>query len=190
MDHTLIEPETPRLRLRQWRESDLAPFAALVADPQVMEFFPATLSREESDALVARFVERIAQNGWGFWAAEHKESGELIGFTGLNAPAYPLPFSPCVEIGWRLARQWWGQGLASEAARASLAVGFERLGLDEIVSFTALPNRRSSAVMRRLGMREDPAGAFDHPLLAEGHPLRRHCLYRLDRAAWQARQGA
>ena len=183
-----IEPGTPRLRLRQWRESDLAPFAALTADPQVMEFFPATLSREESDALVARLAERIDANGWGFWAAEDKASSELIGFVGLNSPLYALPFSPCIEIGWRLAKRWWGQGLASEAARASLAVGFEQLGLQEIVSFTALANLRSRAVMKRLGMREDPAGAFDHPLVAEGHPLRRHCLYRLDRGTWaQAR---
>ncbi len=188
MEHAApIELDTPRLRLRAWREADLAPFAALVADPQVMEFFPATLSRAESDALVASFGERMARNGgWGFWAAEHKASGELIGFVGLNRPAYALPFGPCVEVGWRLARRWWGQGLASEAARASLAFGFGRLELDEIVAFTTLANARSRAVMARLGMAEDPSRGFDHPLLAEGHALRRHCLYAIGREAWRA----
>ncbi|WPH21225.1 GNAT family N-acetyltransferase [Variovorax paradoxus] len=177
----LIEFETPRLRLRQWQESDLAPFAALAADPLVMEFLLPVPTRAASDALAARIRARIAEQGWGLWAVEHKASGEFAGFTGLNVPLAALPFSPCVEIGWRFARQWWGQGLATEAARAALQVGFERLGFDEIVAFTALGNHRSAAVMERLGMREDVDGAFDHPAVPEGHALRRHRLYRIAR---------
>ncbi len=125
----LIEFETPRLRLRQWRESDLAPFAALAADPEVMAFLLPLPTRADSDALAERLKARIDENGWGFWAVEHKDSGEFAGFTGLNVPLAALPFSPCVEIGWRFARKWWGQGLASEAARGALQIGFERLGL-------------------------------------------------------------
>lgn len=176
-----IEFETPRLRLRQWRESDLAPFAALAADPEVMAFLLPVPTRADSDALVERFQARIAANGWGFWAVEHRNSGEFAGFTGLNVPLATLPFSPCVEIGWRFARKWWGQGLATEAARGALQVGFEQLGFDEIVAFTALGNLRSAAVMERLGMREDVAAAFDHPAVPEGHALRRHRLYRIGR---------
>ncbi|MDQ0587800.1 GNAT family N-acetyltransferase [Variovorax paradoxus] len=176
-----IEFETPRLRLRQWRESDLAPFAALAADPEVMAFLLPVATRADSDALAGSFKARIATNGWGFWAVEHKSSGEFAGFTGLNVPLATLPFSPCVEIGWRFARKWWGHGLATEAARAALQVGFERLGLEEIVAFTALGNLRSAAVMERLGMREDAGGAFDHPAVPEGHALRRHRLFRIGR---------
>lgn len=176
-----IEFETPRLRVRQWQGSDLAPFAALAADPLVMEFLLPLPTRAASDALAARIRARIAEQGWGFWAVEHKASGEFAGFTGLNVPLAALPFSPCVEIGWRFARKWWGQGLATEAAHAALQVGFERLGFDEIVAFTALGNLRSAAVMERLGMREDLDGAFDHPAVPEGHALRRHRLYRIAR---------
>jgi RimJ/RimL family protein N-acetyltransferase len=186
---TLIEFETPRLRLRQWRESDCAPFAAMAADPQVMEFLLPLPTRADSDAMVGRGRALIAAKGWGFWAVEHKATGEFIGFTGLNVPLATLPFSPCVEIGWRFARHTWGQGFASEAARGALQVGFERLGFDEIVAFTTLANRRSRAVMERLGMREDRDGEFDHPLVADGHPLQRHRLYRIGRAAWEASRG-
>ncbi|MGJ7606349.1 GNAT family N-acetyltransferase [Variovorax sp. LT1R20] len=185
----LIEFETPRLRLRQWRESDLAPFAAMAADPQVMEFLLPLPTRADSDAAVERARTRIAENGWGFWAVEHKATGEFIGFTGLNVPLATLPFSPCVEIGWRFARHTWGQGFATEAARGALQVGFERLGFDEIVAFTAVGNLRSAAVMERIGMREDVPGAFDHPVVPEGHTLRAHRLYRLGRAAWAATRG-
>jgi RimJ/RimL family protein N-acetyltransferase len=186
----LIEFDTDRLRLRQWREADCAPFAAMAADPQVMAFLLPLPTRADSDAMVERGRARIAENGWGFWAVEHKATGEFIGFTGLNVPVATLPFSPCVEIGWRFARHTWGQGFATEAARGALQVGFERLGFDEIVAFTAVGNLRSAAVMERLGMREDVAGAFDHPLVPEGHPLRRHRLYRLGRSAWAAARGA
>ncbi|MGF6351054.1 GNAT family N-acetyltransferase [Variovorax sp. W2I14] len=190
MTAPLIEFDTARLRLRQWRKSDCAPFAAMAADPEVMEFLLPLPTRADSDAMVERGRTRIAENGWGFWAVEHKATGEFIGFTGLNVPLAALPFSPCVEIGWRLARHAWGQGFATEAARGALQVGFERLGFDEIVAFTAVGNLRSAAVMERIGMHEDVAAAFDHPLVPEGHPLRRHRLYRLDRAAWAAARGA
>ena len=182
-----IEFETPRLRLRQWRESDLAPFAALAADPEVMAFLLPLPTRADSDALAERLKARIGENGWGFWAVEHKASGEFAGFTGLNVPLAALPFSPCVEIGWRFGRKWWGQGFASEAARGALQVGFERLGFAEIVAFTAVGNLRSAAVMERIGMHEDAAGAFDHPAVPEGHPLRRHRLYRIGRPPRQQR---
>ncbi|QNK71030.1 GNAT family N-acetyltransferase [Variovorax sp. PAMC26660] len=190
MKTELIEFDTPRLRLRQWRESDLAPFAAMAADPQVMEFLLPLPTRADSDAAVERARGLIASNGWGFWAVEHKASGEFIGFTGLNAPLATLPFSPCVEIGWRFARHAWGQGFATEAARGALQVGFDRLGLEEIVAFTAVGNLRSAAVMERIGMHEDVAGAFDHPLVPEGHALKRHRLYRISRAAWLASRNA
>lgn len=175
----LIEFETERLLLRQWADSDRAPFAALNADARVMEFFPALLSKAESDAMVNRCASMIQSRGWGFWAAELKETHEFIGFVGLNAPTYELPFSPCVEIGWRLALEHWGKGLASEAARGALNIGFNTLGLSEIVSFTAVNNLRSRAVMQRLHMQE--SSTFEHPLVPASSPLRLHCLYRLHR---------
>jgi len=178
-----IELDTVRLRLRQWRSSDLAPFAELNADPRVMEFFPSTLTREESDAAVSRWQSQIAERGWGFWAVEVRATGQFIGFVGLQVPLAPLPFAPCVEIGWRLAHAHWGKGYATEAARGALRAGFERLGLQEIVSFTAVNNRRSRAVMERLGMQETEA-TFQHPSVPEGSPLREHCLYRLTREQW------
>lgn len=178
-----IEVDTSRLHLRRWREADREPFAAINADPAVMEYFPALQSRAESDASIDAWQEHFAARGWGFWAAELIDSGEFIGFVGLSVPRYALPFSPCVEIGWRLARAYWGRGLATEAARASLRVGFERLGLEEIVALTALDNRRSRAVMERIGMRNADQD-FEHPAVPVGHPLRLHCLYRLSRSRW------
>jgi len=180
----LIQFETERLFLRQWRPADREPFAAMGEDPRVMEFFPALLSRAESDAAADRFESLLAERGWGFWAVERKATGRFIGFVGLNVPAAELPFSPCVEIGWRLAFDAWEQGFATEAARGSLHVGFETLGLDEIVAFTAVGNARSRAVMLRLGMHED-AATFPHPRVPEGSPLREHCLYRLSREEWK-----
>lgn len=153
------------------------------ADPVVMEFFPARLDREASGALAKRIETKITDRWWGLWAAELRASGEFIGFIGLQPPPQ-IPCSPCVEVGWRLARAHWGKGLATEGARAALRFGFERLGLDEIVSFTVPGNRRSRAVMERLGMREDTAGAFEHPNIPAGSPLRLHCLYRLSRERW------
>lgn len=173
----LIEVETERLCLRQWRLAEHEPFAAMNADPRVMEYFPATLTRTESDAMAEHCQLLIEERGWGFWAAEYKATHEFIGFVGLHTPSAELPFSPCVEVGWRLAFSHWGKGFASEAAKEALRVGFHSLGLNEIVSFTAVGNRRSRAVMERLGMWE--SGTFDHPHVPEGLGLRRHCLYRL-----------
>jgi ribosomal-protein-alanine N-acetyltransferase len=172
---------TARLTLREWRDEDRAPFAALNADPAVMEFFPAPLDRAASDAMLDRAAALLAERGWGLWAIEAPEG--FIGFAGLSVPRFEAAFTPCVEIGWRLARAAWGHGYATEAARAALAVGFGELDLDEIVSFTTVANSRSRAVMERLGMTRDPAEDFDHPSIAEGSPVRRHVLYRLGRAA-------
>ena len=178
---------TPRLLLRRWRDGDLDAFAALNADPEVMAFFPALLGRAESDALAARIREHFARHGFGLWAVEVPGVAEFVGFVGLSVPRFEAPFTPCVEIGWRLVRAHWGRGYATEAARAALDFGFRRLALDEVVSFTVPANRRSRAVMERLGMAHDPAEDFDHPTLPEGHPLRRHVLYRLARADWLGR---
>lgn len=175
----IIEFDTERLRLRQWQPSDRAAFAALNADPQVMAFFASPLTRVASDALADRCQCLIDERGWGFWAVESRVSGEFIGFVGLHTPSAELPFSPCVEVAWRLAVQHWRKGFATEAARGAIRVGFQVLGLDEIVSFTTLSNHRSRAVMLRLGMHE--SGAFDHPHVPQESCLRRHCLYRLSR---------
>jgi RimJ/RimL family protein N-acetyltransferase len=170
---------TDRLVLRRWRDEDRAPFAAMNADPEVMEHFPATLTSDESDALIDRIAAGFEQHGFGFWALEIAETGRFIGFTGLSVPRFQAHFTPAVEIGWRLTRSGWGHGYASEAARRALGFAFDDLGLDEVVSFTTRGNLRSQAVMERIGMTYDPAGDFDHPLLAEGHPFRRHVLWRM-----------
>jgi RimJ/RimL family protein N-acetyltransferase len=177
---------TARLRLRPWRDGDLPAFAALNADPRVMEHFPGTLSRAESDALVARNRDHFAAHGFGLWAVEVPGRAPFIGFVGLAVPRFEGPFTPCVEVGWRFAAEHWGQGYATEAASAVLAHAFGPLGLAEVVSFTAPANRRSRRVMERLGMTRLPADDFEHPGLPEGHPLRPHVLYRLSRAAWLA----
>ena len=179
----IIELDTSRLRLRQWRPSDREPFAALNADPLVMEFFPATQTRAASDASIDAWQSQFASQGWSNWALELRGSGDFIGFTGLSVPRRVLPFSPCVEVGWRLARAHWGRGYATEAARAALEAGFTRIGLAEIVSFTALGNLRSRAVMERIGMRNSNQD-FEHPGIPEGHALRGHCLYRIRREEW------
>jgi RimJ/RimL family protein N-acetyltransferase len=168
---------TERLLLRQWRDDDFAPFAELNADPEVMRHFPRTLSRAESDTLAERQRTLIAERGWGLWAVEAPEG--FIGFVGLSEPRFEAHFTPAVEVGWRLARHGWRKGYATEAARAAVAYGFDELGLEEIVSFTFVGNDRSRGVMERLGMTRDEADDFDHPVLAEGDPLRRHVLYRL-----------
>lgn len=173
-----VELGTTRLRLRRWRASDREPFATLNADPEVMRHFPGPLDRGQSDELVARIEAEFELRGYGLWALERRDAGELIGFTGLAAVPFEAGFTPAVEIGWRLARPAWGNGYATEAARAALAFGFDRLGLDEIVSFAVPGNTRSRSVMERIGMEHDPAGDFDHPGLPVGHPLSRHVLYR------------
>ncbi len=178
---------TQRLRLRSWRPADREPFAQLNGDPLVMAHFPAILSRAESDALLDRLAQNLNRRGFGFWAVEEQATGQLIGFVGLNIPGFEAHFTPAVEVGWRLARPFWGQGYATEAARCALKHGFEQLGLTEIVSFTVPDNWRSRAVMERLGMTHNPQEDFDHPLLP-GHRLERHVLYRLSQGDWQALQ--
>ena len=173
------EIETERLLLRRWRDTDREPFAAICADARVMEFFPSTQTREEADTVIDRLSSHIDRHGFGFWALEDRASGEFLGFAGLWNVSFTAAFTPAVEIGWRLAHRFWGKGYASEAARASLAFGFDTLRLPEIVSFAVLANQRSRRVMERIGMIHDPSGDFDHPKLPAGYPLRRHALYRL-----------
>jgi ribosomal-protein-alanine N-acetyltransferase len=173
--------ETSRLVLREWHTSDLAPFAALNADPKVMEHFPSCLTREESDDLVVRIEAHFGKHGFGLWAVEVRDAARFIGFVGLSTVWFESHFTPCVEIGWRLARAYWGCGYAPEAARAALRFGFETLGLDEIASFTVPANLKSRRVMEKIGMIRNPGDDFDHPSLPAGHPLRRHVLYRLVR---------
>ncbi|MBV9733587.1 MAG: GNAT family N-acetyltransferase [Verrucomicrobia bacterium] len=180
---------SPRLRLRPWRDEDLPVFAALNADPEVMEYMPKCLTREESDAMAARIREGLARCGFGLWAVEVFGVSEFVGFTGLSVPSYEAHFTPCVEIGWRLARKFWGFGYATEAARLALGYGFQVAGLEEIVSFTFVGNLRSRRVMERLGMTYSAGDDFEHPRLAEGHRLRPHVLYRIDRAGWERARG-
>jgi RimJ/RimL family protein N-acetyltransferase len=175
---------TPRLSLRQWRDDDLEPFAALNRDPEVMRYFPALMSRADSDALVEQQQALLQERGWGLWAVEVIGGAPFVGFVGLNVPRFEAHFTPAVEVGWRLAREHWGCGYATEAARAAVCIGFERLDLDEIVSFTVPANRPSRRVMERLGMTHAAAADFDHPHLPPDSPLRRHVLYRLTREQW------
>jgi len=174
-------PETERLLLRSWRDEDLAPFAAMNADPVVMEHFPSTLTRRESDALVVRITAQLDDLGYGLWALEVRDSGEFVGFTGLALQTFPAHFTPAVEVGWRLAQSAWGHGYATEAALAALEYGFTVAGLDEIVSMTAATNVRSQQVMQRIGMTHDPADDFDHPNVPDGHRVKPHVLYRIRR---------
>jgi len=177
---------TPRLLLRPWQESDRQPFRDLNADPRVMEFFPAPLTPQASDELFDRVHQHFARHGYGPFAAELVETHTFIGFIGLSIPAFDAPFMPAVEIGWRLAVDTWGQGLATEGARAVLDYGFNELELPAIVSFTTATNLRSRHVMEKLGMTYNPADDFDHPAIPEGHPQRPHVLYRLTRAQRQS----
>ncbi len=168
---------TPRLRLRQWQPSDLEPFALMSSDADVMRYYPAPWSREQSDAFAQRVKRLIDERGWGFWAVEERASGRFIGFVGLHAPSNDFPFSPCVEVGWRLAKPYWGLGYATEAAQSAISFGFQQLHLKELVAFTAITNLKSRAVMERLGMQFD--SEFDHPQVSVESVLRRHVLYRL-----------
>ena len=185
---------TPRLLLRPWRDDDVDAFAAMFDDPAVMAFLMPTRGRMSAcadadraaiDAIVDRVRAHFDQHGFGWWAAEFKETGAFIGFVGLATIPFEAHFTPAVEVGWRLASAYWGQGYATEGARAALAAAFTQLGLSEIVSITVPANARSRRVMERIGMMRDPNGDFDHPRLAEGDPLRRHVLYRISRAQWQ-----
>lgn len=171
--------QTERLILRPWKEEDLLPFSKLNADPQVMEFFPKTLSLEETTSVFNIFNERFRRDGFSFMATELRSTGEFIGFVGLNKPAFEAPFMPAVEIGWRIAASHWNKGYATEGARGALKFGFSELGLKEIVSFTAEINVRSIRIMEKINMIQDLKGTFMHPLVSEDSPLKKHVLYRI-----------
>jgi RimJ/RimL family protein N-acetyltransferase len=173
--------ETQRLLLREWLDADRGPFAALNADPRVSEHLVSPLTRAESDDLVDRIEECWRQRGYGLWAVERTDRAAFIGYVGLWPAEFDAPFTPAVEVGWRLAVEHWGHGFATEGGRAAVAYAFDVLGLGEIVSFTAGANTRSRQVMERLGMRRDPAGDFAHPSVPRGHRARSHVLYRLCR---------
>ena len=165
--------------LREWKESDFEPFAEMNADPEVMRYFLAPMTRSESLNTFGRLREEIAQRGWGVWAVEVE--GVFAGMVGLHVPDRPLPFSPCTEVLWRLRKEFWGRGIAHEAADQAVDYGFSKAGLDEIVAFTTPPNLRSIRLMERLGFKRDHLGDFDHPAVPVGHPLRRHVLYKKQR---------
>ena len=169
------EIRTARVHLRRLRALDADAFAALNADPRVMEFFPRPWSRTESDAVLARVCEAYKARGFAPYAAEI--GGTFAGVVGLSVPGFEAPFTPCVEILWRLRRQFWGRGYATEAAAAVLAMAFDSLALPEVLAFATVANRKSTRVMEKIGMTRDVNGDFDHPLVAEPH-LRRHVLYR------------
>lgn len=179
-EQSIIELRTERLLLRQWTNNDFEPFYRMNSDKAVMEFFPKCLSREQSDQAADRIQSFISKHGWGFWAVELIGQEKFIGFVGLNIPTAALPFSPCVEIGWRLAKSYWGKGYATEAARASLNCAFSALNLDEVVSFTPVINRRSQAVMKKTGM-ADTTDNFHHPVIERSHSLSEHVLYKITR---------
>ena len=169
---------TARLVLRPWQEADRAPFAAMNADPDVMEHFPEVWTPAVSDARIDRFRVDAARQGFGMFAVEDRTTRTFVGMVGLDVPAWDAPFMPAVEIGWRLARPWWGQGIAEEAARDVISWAFGTLRLPRIVSFTAPANARSWRLMERIGMTRE--GIFEHPALPKGHSLRTHVLYALD----------
>ena len=174
-----MDIETARLLLRNWRTEDFEPFARMNQDPLVMRVFPATLPTEESREKAERSARVLAEQGWGCWAVELKAEAAFIGFIALAEPSFEAHFTPCVEIGWRLANEYWGRGLAPEGARAVLDLAFDRLGLEEVVSFTSATNAPSRRVMEKLGMSRDPADDFDHPRIPPDHLLCRHVLYRI-----------
>ncbi len=180
--------QTERLLLRRWQESDFEPFAALNADPEVMRHFPKTLSPEETRALIQRIENRFEEDSFGLWAVEVCDNGEFIGFVGLWRPTFEAHFTPCVEIGWRLARHSWGNGFAPEAAREVLKFAFDNIGLDEIVAMTAVPNKNSMRVMEKIGMIRDPRDNFKHPFLEDGHPLQEHVLYRISKSEFSSKK--
>ena len=183
----MIILQTPRLILRTWEDSDIEPFSAMNQDPEVMKFFPSLLTPEESASRVDWQRRHFQEHGFCCYAMELKSTGEFIGFVGLAVPLFEAPFMPAVEIGWRIARSHWNQGYATEAAKYVLSHAFNDLNLQEVVSFTAVPNKTSQRVMEKIGMTHDPKDDFDHPKLAEGHPLKRHVLYRITAAQIQAK---
>lgn len=173
--------ETDRLILRKWREEDLDPFSLINADARVMEYFPYRLTREEIQAFIERSNKQIDDHGYGLFACELKDAGIFLGCVGLAIPTFEADFTPCVDIGWRLAFDYWGRGYATQAAKAVLKFGFEAVGLNEILSWTVPENIRSRNVMERIGMKQDKASSFYHPRLPEGHPLSLHLLYRISK---------
>lgn len=179
---------TARLRLRPWRDEDLEPFAGLNADPRVREFFPSLQTHQESADSMRRIRDHWQRRGYGLWAVDVIGGAPFIGFIGLAVPSFDAAFMPCVELGYRLAFEHWGQGYATEGSRAALDFGFNSLGPPEIVAMTAVGNERSRRVMERLGMRRNPADDFDHPNIVAGHPLRRHVLYRVAARDWTRRR--
>lgn len=185
-----MEIRTDRLLLRRWREADREPFAEMNADPDVMRYMIASLSRDESHAFIDRIEEGFDIWGFGLWAVEVPGERDFVGFTGLWPPSFEAHFTPAIEIGWRLCRDSWGKGYATEAARAALGFGFDHAGLEEIVSFTIPANIASIAVMERLGMTHNPDDDFDHPRIPPGSPLSRHVLYRMNSEQWRRRGAA
>ncbi len=183
----MIYYETERLILREWQDKDFEPFFALNQDVDVMRYFPNILSHQETVDLVNRIKHKFKANGYGLYACELKKSGQFIGFIGLNAPDFSAHFTPRVEVGWRVAKEFWGQGLAVEAAQRCLEIGFKQFGLDEIVSFTAKRNHNSQRVMQKLGMTNNETEDFQHPKLDPKHPLALHVLYRMPRSLWIAK---
>lgn len=177
--------ETSRLILRDWREEDIPQFARMNADPVVMEFFEKTFSLEETRQSVHRMRECAKNYGYTFWAAEQKNDGKFVGCIGIFMSTYESPFTPGVEIGWRLDKPYWGQGYATEGARKALEVGFEKFGLQEICAITVPANERSRRVMEKLGMVHDPSENFKHPKIPPEHPFSVHVLYRLARQNWK-----
>lgn len=178
---------TRRLVLGGWDDGAAEGLYRLSNDPEVMRHFPSMPSRQQIEMMVDRHRANLEEGRPGLYAVRVRDTSTFIGFVGLATPSFEAPFMPCVEIGWRLARNAWGHGYATEAARAVLTHGFTALGLPEVVSFTATVNEPSVAVMRRLGMHTDPAEDFDHPNVPEGHRVRRHVLYRLTAEEWRRR---
>lgn len=185
----MIIIKTKRLELRHWREEDLEEFAKMNSDPKVMEFFPYVLNQEQTEKAIRTFQGKINDRGWGWCAVSAPGVSDFIGAIGLNITPTDVYPGDVVEVGWRLAHEHWGKGYATEGALACLEYGFEKIGLKEIVSFTTVNNLRSRKVMEKIGLHYNPADEFDHPKIAEGHPLRRHVLYRLDRDEWKEMQG-
>jgi RimJ/RimL family protein N-acetyltransferase len=181
---------TERLVLRRWRDQDGDAFAALNSDPEVMEHFPAVLTREESDQMIRRIELHFEEFGYGLWAVDIRWAEKLIGFCGLSVPTFHTHFTPAVEVGWRLTREEWGNGYATEAARAAVDFGFEQADLDEVLSWTIPANERSQGVMKRLGMKRAPELDFDHPRFLDDERLRRHVVYRLTRDDWALARAA
>lgn len=181
--------ETERLILRKWRPDDLDPFAEMSADPEVMRFFPTRQNRAETEAHIRLITDYMDRHGFGWWAIEVPDVLDFAGFAGLSRPGFHTHFTPCVEVGWRLRRDAWGKGYATEAGRACLDFAFKHIGLAEVVSMAVTENWRSRRVMERLCMERRAEDDFGHPRLSFGHPLRHHVLYRISKTAWMQRSG-